>query len=264
MRHLTFLSLVLLFITLCFSCSNSKNDLEFNGENTGSPEYINCVRDCDFDDECIDECMKEINLKDFREGSITYKVEYFNTDNPAVATKVAAMPDSVVMYFKNDITKFLLEGYIFTFSVLADNKKMKQTVSAQVVASKLKTELNTQEVLKENKENQPKVDIDITDNIKSICGYNCREINVKPEDENIKEFKVYYTSEIPLKNTNWNNIYSVLPGVLLEYEAFLNDMHIRLTAVRVDYKKIDPEEFKVSKKFKKVELQRIKDLIDFF
>lgn len=262
MKYLFYVSFLLFIVVILNLSCNSTDEDSVEGEklvNSGSKEYIDCVLDCDYDNECIEECLTEVDVTKYLEGKITYKVKYLNTLDP----RIAVMPDSVVMYFKDNITKFVLDGYIFSFSILADNEKKEQTVSAQVMASKYKAKLNAKQVLAENKKEQPEIELVVTENVKNICGYRSIQVQVKPKDDDIDKYSVYYTSEIPLKGTNWNNIYSELPGVLLEYDAFLNDMHIHLRAVRVDYEKVDSEIFKISKKFKTVSLKKIKDLTDF-
>ena len=79
--------------------------------------------------------------------------------------------------------------------------------------------------------------------VKEIIGYHCNKAIVNVNNEAQDAFTVYYTDKINIETPNWCNEYVEIPGVLLEYQYEKYGVCMRFTASKIEFKKVDDEEF---------------------
>ena len=108
----------------------------------------------------------------------------------------------------------------------------------------------------------PEMTIEYGNEVKNICGFECKPAIISFPSSDMKSFTVYYTEEIPIKNSNSSNPYVDIDGVLLEFYLNLSKVEMKLTAKSVSFKQISSKEFKKKSNFKRVPGEFITTVLD--
>jgi len=96
------------------------------------------------------------------------------------------------------------------------------------------------------------MEITKTDKTTIICGYNCKNAEVTfPSDRN-KKYSIWYTEEIKVSNSNANNPYSAIDGVLLSFYYILGSSEMKFEAETVYKKDIPDKAFERRPRFRPV------------
>ena len=108
----------------------------------------------------------------------------------------------------------------------------------------------------------PEMIIEYGNEVKNICGFECKPAIISFPSSDMKSFTVYYTNEILIKNPNSSNPYINIDGVLLEFHLNLSKVEMKLTAKSVSFKQISSDEFKDKPNFKRVPGEFITTVLD--
>ena len=84
------------------------------------------------------------------------------------------------------------------------------------------------------------MEITKTDKTTVICGYDCKNAEITFPDDRSKKYSVWYTDQIKVKNSNANNPYHEIEGVLLSFYYILGNSELKFEAETV-YKKDVPD-----------------------
>ena len=77
---------------------------------------------------------------------------------------------------------------------------------------------------------------DLTNEVKTIAGYNCKKAIAKMNDG--KTFVVYYCPDITVSNKEYDPTFVNLPGLAMEYEIESGKMKFKYTASKISYDQI--------------------------
>ncbi len=185
------------------------------------------------------------------EGKITYSITY-----PGINTEeflINLLPEKMEMYFSNDGFSSEIEAGagMFKTSLILNKKTDKLTHCLKLLSKKVAcdlTENNRSEIATE----QNNISFQSTKNTKEIAGYLCKEVIASiPSADSSISFKIYYTDEINLENPNQLTIFEGIKGVLMEYESFNYDVHMKFTAEEVQHIKVDKSKFELESGYKK-------------
>jgi hypothetical protein len=108
----------------------------------------------------------------------------------------------------------------------------------------------------------PKMVFEKTNEKKIIGGLPCYKVRVKFPNHEMKDFDLYYTKKIRLKNPNWNNPFKEIDGVLMDYEISIFGIPTHVSAENVEFIKIDDSEFELPTDFKVVTQKEMEETID--
>ena len=96
------------------------------------------------------------------------------------------------------------------------------------------------------------MEITKTDKTTMICGYNCKNAEVTFPSNRDKKYSVWYTDEIKVSNSNANNPYNSIEGVLLSFYYILGNTEMKFEAETVYKKEIPDKIFERRPKFRPV------------
>ena len=158
-------------------------------------------------------CFSQVEAQSITEGKVVYQISY--PDSSIGELAVAMMPTEATMYFKNDKTRMDMKmGMGMNLIALADNKAKTTIVLMDMLGNKTAMKMNEQEINKESKK-AGEYEITKTNETKTIAGYLCKKATVTLKDKN--SFNVWYTDEIKVQNSNWNNQFKNIDGFLMEF-----------------------------------------------
>jgi hypothetical protein len=96
------------------------------------------------------------------------------------------------------------------------------------------------------------VQIQKTDKVGVICGYNCKNAEVTFGIARSKKYNIWYTDEIKVKDSNSNNPFSSIEGVLMSFYYIMGGSEMKFQAETVYKKDIPDRAFERRPRFKPV------------
>jgi len=203
-------------------------------------------------------CDSSIFSGKLNEGIITYNLKYLDDKNEKPI--IDLLPTDMTITFKKHFSLQVVEGWmgIFRIAGIRHNKENTKTALLKIMADKyIYTVGGNGEAFGFNPMKGKK--IDFVDETKLIAGYTCKKAVVTWEG---KTFDVYYTDEIKIEDPNWNNPYSEIDGVLMEYQIDMFGIRTQITAKSVEEKDIETETFDIPADYKKVSKKEMEDVIN--
>jgi GLPGLI family protein len=85
----------------------------------------------------------------------------------------------------------------------------------------------------------------LTNNVKEILGYNCKEAILQLKNGN--KYIIYYVSDIVPSITENNFGFKNVPGLILQYETSAQDKRIQYTATKVNFDPVPAFRFEIPK-----------------
>lgn len=176
------------------------------------------------------------------EGVIEYKVTYPKMEKDNFMRDF--MPDKMHVKFKdNTYSNSLSAGMgMFKSSFICNKSNSEYIQIVKLINKKYALKLDGDGIAK-SMASKPAYTIEFTDEVKEIIGYHCNKAIVNVNNEAQDAFTVYYTDKINIETPNWCNEYVEIPGVLLEYQYEKYGVCMRFTASKIEFKKVDDEEF---------------------
>jgi hypothetical protein len=115
-----------------------------------------------------------------------------------------------------------------------------------MMGQKFAIKQTAQEIEKGNAQ-QPKGIVNVTNETKSIAGYNCKKAIVTSDEDGVKStFEVWFTEELGGKDANFDNpLYKDINGVMLEFLIKTPQITMKLTATSVEKKAVSAKDFEI-------------------
>jgi len=106
------------------------------------------------------------------------------------------------------------------------------------------------------------INIRKTSKTTTICGFNCKnaEVRLPGNDENV--FEIWYTNEIDVKNPNIASPFSEIDGVLMSFFFIMGSVEMHFTAETVYKKEIPDKTFERRPDFNRVSRENIEKFLD--
>jgi len=182
------------------------------------------------------------------EGMIEYDAKVMDMSHP-MATMV---PTQMTCRFKGNKCALEMSAVagLFNSTFISDPDAKTLTQIVKLMNKKFCLVQTLEDIEAENKE-YPLI-LTTTKETKMIAGYKCYKVHVKVDNETQEEFDVFYTKEIQIKDVNFASPYSLLDGVLLEYQIKKNGIEIRFTAKSVSKAEIEDDIFLLNKEYKHI------------
>ena len=195
------------------------------------------------------------------EGEILYTVSYL--DNKIKSVPSQSLPKELVVKFKDGFYLSEISGMFGYFKItnIINHRNSSNITYLQVLDKKYYYQGEENE-LSPGFSKMPEMRIEYGDKVKNICGFECNTAIISFPSSDMKSFTVYYTKEIPIKNSNSSNPYVDIDGVLLEFYLNLSKVEMKLTAKSVSFKQISSKEFKNKSNFKRVPGEFITTVLD--
>jgi len=198
------------------------------------------------------------------EGKITYGLSYPQFDEDNIFTSM--FPREMTYKFKDSNTKNELKTAmaVFSTSLLANNKKKTVTHLVRIANKYSGLVLDSAEIMEEYGKKPDGMIITPTDSTKQIAGYLCNHARVTFEDDSTRNFDIFYTTGIGIKDPNWCTPFHEIKGVLMEatVNKFNIDMHmVALSVVAEEY---PDEEFIVTQEYEPITVEEMADIFQSF
>lgn len=206
-------------------------------------------------------------VKDQTEGIIEYTVTYPKMEKDNFMRDF--MPNKMHVKFKNNTySNSLTAGMgMFKSSFICNKANEDYIQIVKLINKKYALHLVKDEITK-SMSNKTSYSIEFTNDVKNIIGYNCNKATVTVNNESHDAFTVFYTDKIKIDTPNWCNEFVEIPGVLMEYQYEKYDVCMRFTATKIEFKKVDDDEFVLPKDYKLIsepEMDKeMKEIFDSF
>lgn len=206
-------------------------------------------------------CDKGIFESGLKEGIIEYRIEYPKLDKDHIMMDL--LPKKMEMTFKNgEYRNEISAGMgLFKTAIIKENENQKLIHTIKVLNKKMASELNYDDFVKLNSEFN-NLEFKPTGNSKEIAGYHCKEMIATVQEDSIWDFKLYYTDEINVPNSNYMNPFEKIEGVLMQYEMINHDLHMLFVAENVLKKEIKKEDIYLEDDYKMVSPTQLESELD--
>lgn len=188
------------------------------------------------------------------EGYVSYIAEY---DLPADQQMVAAMlPKEYKIYFKNEISKFVIDMGMMKSQVISNEKTdyglmlMEIPMADQKVAVKL-----TPEDKAKQKEELGDFEISKTKQTKVISGYNATKYTVK-EKKSATDMEIWATTDLKIPLNSFTESFQGIEGTLLEFSTNMNGLKIKMLFKEVKQESVENMDMTIPVGFKEMTMQQ--------
>lgn len=165
-------------------------------------------------------------------GHLQYKME-FSSDNPDMAMTLPMMAGSKMdLYFMPEKSKIeMIMGTFMKLNTTVDLKKQKGLMLMEIMGNKTATELDISNA--NNPENTSNPKIIVTNETKTIIGFNCAKIIAQDGDGS--EVTLWVTKELQATLNGQKQFGNTkIEGVPLEFSTLNNGMTIHFIATKFD------------------------------
>ena len=204
---------------------------------------------------------KKPSLKKIEEGEIQYSITYLESKISSIPTNL--LPKKMTLKFKGNKAYTEIGGFFgfFNISNITDYSKSVNWTFLKVYGHKY-LYAGKREEIAPGFGGMADIEIEYTDSIKDICGYECKQVIIHLPNSNEGPLKVFYTKELGLKHLNSSNPYGEINGVMLEFYLTLSTLKMKLVAESVVEKQISDKFFKRQGNFKRITKGQMEKTLD--
>lgn len=184
-------------------------------------------------------CMVTTAFAQLTEAKITYSID-IESDDPNMAMALPMLEGStLIIAYKDEKSRVEMNmGGMMNTTTITDGKSKKMLTLISGMMGKIATESEANE---EDKQDPDDLDVEFSDETKTILGYKCKKAVVTDEDGN--EFESWYTEEIQPASSDGKYINSQIPGAALEFTIVTPQMTMTMTATDLKKSIDNPKEF---------------------
>ncbi len=178
--------------------------------------------------------------KIFTEGTLQYKVSVSGVSDPQAQAMMQNMVLSI--FIKSDKFATVMDmGMMKIRTVRLDDNKYVMLMDMMGQKFKMTMDKKQYETKKMNPDNYT---VTITDDTKTIAGYNCKKAIIKTKSG--ESFYAYFTTELKRGGTTtYDGPYSKIDGVLLEYNMEQKGNTMTMTCTSVDLNPVSDDMFTI-------------------
>lgn len=201
-----------------------------------------------------------IDFSDQPQGVIEYDVTYLSNKS-SMPTNL--LPKKVILKFRANRSITTIEGFMGMFSLnnICDFRKQTNTMLLKVMDNKY--------FCVGEKYSPPfffdgikDLQITFTDEKRIIAGLNCKKAMITFSDPSQSPFELYYTEDIKLKNPNKSNPFSVIDGVLIQFNIRMSNIEMQLVASKYKKENVSADIFDVPDNYKKVSRDKLSGVLN--
>ena len=205
-------------------------------------------------------CNNILSGEKIDEGKIVYKIEYL--DDESSNPLIALLPKEMTIMFKDDNTVSRINGFFGTFNLtyITDLEEDKSYSILRVLDQKYIYKVNGSEVSAGYNE-MGDITIEKTNEKITIAGYECKVAKAICPQISDEPIDLYYTDDIDIKDSNANNPFSEIEGVLLGFQIKLTGINMKFVAKKVVQLEIDNSEFNVPDGYKSITKEEMEEIL---
>lgn len=201
------------------------------------------------------------------EGYVEYAVTYPVVPEGA-DVKAMMMPESMKLYFKNDLTRADMPTDFISTKTITNSKLQTVLILMDVHDRKMALPVMDSQINSELDDGPQLKRVEATGKKKNIAGYRCTEAwlhfetfiwDIDTSYYRKDSTKVFYTKNIGNPGINWNTKFKGLDGFLMEYELPQNDIIMRFTAQKVRRQSISNNNFLVPEGYEIKNQEEVED-----
>lgn len=181
--------------------------------------------------------------KTVNEATVNYKITTESTDDKAAMAK-SLEGATLTVYLKGNQTRTDMSSTLGTESNLYDSKSGIGTILKQYSGQKLMITLTKNNWAQKNQFYQNiKFTIDNTE--QTIAGFKCKKATGQSADGN--SFVIYFAPDIILANKQYDNAFTQLPGLPVQYELQRGKLKFKYLLTGISYDPVPAAKFDVPK-----------------
>ncbi len=165
------------------------------------------------------------------EATISYDI-VINTSNKTPQAADLLDGATSVIYLKGNSSRSEMISSLGTQATIIDGKTGEVTILKDYGEQKYMIKMTSSNWKESNKKYEG-VTFTYTDEYKTIAGYNCQKAIGKMADGST--FSVYFTKDLVPVNKDFQYVNKNLPGLAMQYEAFLNKMVVTYTVSSINF-----------------------------
>lgn len=176
-------------------------------------------------------CLAVQAQRNIAEATFVYDM-VIQTGNTAPQNGDALSGASTTVYLKANNSRTDLVSPLGKEITIFNSKSDKAVILKEFSGQKLMIQL-TKDNWKEKSKLYSNITFELTNEIKTIAGYNTRKAIAKMADG--KTFEVYYTPDLVPVNKAYDATFSNLPGLAIQYEIESGKMKFKYTISKINY-----------------------------
>ena len=178
------------------------------------------------------------------DGVITYKISY--PESKFSEAQLNMFPKVMTVSVKGSKARTEMNVGGGTTVEILDYVAKTKVALINMMGQKFAIKQTAQEIEKENAL-QPKGTVSVTNETKSIAGYNCKKAIVTSDEDGVKStFEVWFTEELGGKDANFDNpLYKDINGVMLEFLIKTPQITMKLSATSIEKKAVSAKDFEI-------------------
>jgi len=165
------------------------------------------------------------------EATIVYDM-VIQTGNTAPKAGDPLAGASTTVYLKGNNSRTDMVSALGKEITIFNSKSDKAVILKEFSGQRLMITL-TRDNWKEKSKMYSNIKFELTDEFKTIAGYNTRKAIAKMADG--KTFEVYYTADLVPANKDYDATFSNLPGLAVQYEIESGKMKFKYTISKISY-----------------------------
>lgn len=188
-------------------------------------------------------------------GVINYKISY--PEAKMDASQAAMMPQNMKVSLNGNKSKVEINMASMSQIILMDADAKTTTVLIDMMGQKVALKP------KDKSGNNAKVPVvNVTSETKEIAGFVCKkaEIHFGDEKSMASPMIVYFTEAIGDNKIFYDNEYSTLPGIPMEFQYKMQGMNMFLTANSVEKGKVSNRDFEVPSDYKEMTPEELRQM----
>jgi GLPGLI family protein len=181
--------------------------------------------------------------KQITEGSLSYKIS-IESSNPASPVANSLNGAELVLYLKPYASRSEMKSSLGVESTVYDNRSASGYILKEYSGQKLMISMTAGNWAQKNRTYENLV-FSISDETVTIGEFQCKKATATLPDG--KVFTVYFDPSIQISNKKYNNAFSKLPGLPVQYDLQSGDLNFKYTLSRIDYDVVPQSKFEVPK-----------------
>lgn len=173
------------------------------------------------------------------EGTIVYDIS-IQTNNKEPQLADALDGATSTLYLKGGNSRVDMVSALGNEKTIHDGKTGTAVILKEYSGQKLMITLTAENWEARNKK-YADIDFTLSDENKSIIGYNCQKASAVLKDSTV--VTVYFTKDLTVANKNYDQTFKSLPGFPMQYEFYNGKTKITYTVSKIDWATIAASKF---------------------
>ncbi len=195
------------------------------------------------------------------EGVVNYSVNY--TRDIEKRSYSFLLPDKMDYYFRPGQERISFTGNmgLYLLEFISNHVSDSTTTLLKILNNKMYVPPSESEKLFIFKNLDDSEVVFQEDTVRDILGYEARMASIHIEGEDHADIIIWYTPEIFTKSTNKNTPFSKIPGVMLEFSIYYNEVLFKLKATEIQKKNLSESMFDIPEGYKSTTIREVEEMI---